>query len=523
MSYVKTVWQDLPDRTTPITAARLNNAETQYDSAMAEVNARARLLVGANNSANDFANLQAAVDEAATAGAPLLLRGNFQLTGGSVAPSSSVTINADTASFFQLDSLRSTFVMPAGSSFSGGRIVGKGTDWVNTTAVYAASAIVVAGANVSVSGVKAESMAGAGVYMATPHSGMRVIDCDFTGVGSGVIPASTGQYSGGVVLNTNAVTDFVIRGGRFSGFAQGIVTGTVFDFFIGGGLQVSAAGQHGVYLGAADGGTLSGLLVDQVPLQGIKVQLSNSTAVETDLLTIGDVAIRGNGSHGILVTNVDTSPTVYNRRVSIHDVVIEHAVGGGGDSISIDAVNNVVVHDVVGVGGWRGIRAQRGSGLNLHHNTFSGYAKSGIFLNDVTSSDVDSNVLRDGSTLNDAAEEYGIDVRGATSAELRFANNHVVDAAGNTKYGVYVLAGDLTTMSFIGNQSRGVSDYGFRSATTTSTRLWLGNDLGGTLGKFFNTPTNAANVADTSGAALAALEAEVNKLKARMRLFGVMG
>lgn len=36
MSYVKTVWQDLPDRTTPITAARLNNLESQYDAALAD-------------------------------------------------------------------------------------------------------------------------------------------------------------------------------------------------------------------------------------------------------------------------------------------------------------------------------------------------------------------------------------------------------------------------------------------------------------------------------------------------------
>lgn len=36
MSYVKTVWQDLPDRTTPITAARLNNLETQYDRMAAD-------------------------------------------------------------------------------------------------------------------------------------------------------------------------------------------------------------------------------------------------------------------------------------------------------------------------------------------------------------------------------------------------------------------------------------------------------------------------------------------------------
>ena len=523
MSYVKTVWRDLPDRTTPITAARLNNAETQYDSAMAEVNARARLLVGANDSATDYANLQAAVDEAATAGAPIAVRGQFQLTGGSIAPSSAVSIDADGATFTQLDDLRPTFVLPANTVLRGGRIVGKGTDWVNTSAVYPACGVQIAGENVTVRDLNVQSMSGAGVYMPSPFAGLRVIDCVLSGVGSGIIPASTGQFSGGVVFGNNGVSGFTIRGGRISGFAQGVVTGSVSDFYIGGGLEVSAAGQHGVYLGAVDGGVISGLLVDGVPLQGVKVQISNSGGSDSELLTIGDVTVRGNGSHGVLVTNVDGAPTQYNRRVSIHDVVVEHAVGGGGDGISLSAVTNATIHDVVAVGGWRGIRAVNCSQLSVHHNSFSGFAKSGISLSDVSSSDFDHNVLLDGASLNDAADEFGIYVLGTGSTNLRFAHNRISDAAANMKYGIYVAADVLTSAALIGNSSTGMTDYGFRSSATTASQIWLGNTLGGTLGRFFNVPTNAADVADTSGAALAALETEVNKLKARMRLFGVMG
>jgi hypothetical protein len=486
------------------------------------VKARAHLITGQASIAADFAALQSAVNTAAAAGASLLVRGAFTLAGGTVTPRGEVHIDAENALFTQSDNLRPIFNLPGRSSLTGGKAVGKGSDWVNTSAVYAACAVLVSANDVTVRDFVAENMAGCGVYAPVAISGLRVLDCFFDGVGSSIIPASKGQYSGGVVFGNNGVSGFTLRGGRYRGFAQGVVTGNVSDFYIGGGLEVSAVGQHGVYLGAVDGGTVSGLRVNSVPLQGLKAQLSNAGATDTELFTIGDVVIRGNGSHGILLTNVDTVPTSYNRRVAVHDVVVEHAAGGTGDSVTLQGVSNASVHDVIGVGGWRGLRAVQSNALNIHHNAFSGFTKSGMSLSFVTDSDVAFNVLRDGGTANDAADEFGFYVAGGRSADLRFAHNRISDSAGNLRYAFYIAAGDLSTMSFTGNTSAGVSDYGFRSATTTNTRAWLGNDLSGHRGKFFNVPSNATAIADTSAANLAALEAEVNKIKARMRLSGTV-
>lgn len=507
------------DAASKIPPAQLPDLSGSYAS-LGEVKARAHLVTGKASAATDLSTLQSAANTAAAAGAPLVVRGAFTLSGGTIAPTGQIYIDAENAVFIQSDNLRPIFNLPAQSSLTGGKAIGKGSDWVNSSAVYSACAVQVSANDVTVREFRVENMAGAGVYAPIAVSGLRVLDCFFEGVGSSVIPPSKGQYSGGVVFGNNGVSGFTLRGGRYRGFAQGVVAGNVSDFYVGGGLELSAVGQHGLYLGAVSGGSVSGLRVNSVPLQGVKAQLSNAGATDTDLFTLGDVVIRGNGSHGVLLTNIDPVPTSYNRRVAVHDVVVEHAAGGTGDAVTLLSVSNASVHDVIGIGGRRGLRAVESNMLNIHHNSFSSFSQSGMCLTSVTESDIGFNVLRDGGTANDATDEFGFYVTGGRSADLRFAHNRIADAAGNLKYAFYIAAGDLSTMSFIANTSIGVSDYGFRSATTTNTSAWLGNDLSGRRGKFFNVPPNAAAITDTSGASLVALESEINKIKARLRLSG---
>ena len=59
----------------------------------------------------------------------------------------------------------------------------------------------------------------------------------------------------------------------------------------------------------------------------------------------------------------------------------------------------------------------------------------------------------------------------------------------------------------------------FRSSVEFPTALWVGNGLTGTLGRSSAVPSSVAAIADTTSATLANLEIEVNKIKARMRLF----
>lgn len=465
---------------------------------------------------DNLASVQAWLDQATPLGVKRVV-GDVSIAGTLNVPAGTY-LDATRATFTQTATLRAAFDMYAGATLVGARVVGLGTDWQNTTAVYDAAAVRVRGAGVTVQGVTGTNLAGAGVYSALAPTGLRVLDCTFTGVGSSVIPPSTGQFSGGVVFGNDGATNVTIRGGSFRDFAQGIVTGSIENFYIGGGLQLGAVGQHGIYTGPLIDAVISGVVIDGVALEGIKCQIADTSPAGSKGVTIGDVTVTGCGSHGIHLANAETVPgTRKFENVVIHDVVVTHAAGGTGDGVKIEYAAGVTVHDFISVGGRRGLAIDGSTGVMVHHGRIQGAADSGVVLASVTGGTFDRIRIVDVATANNAVSEFGVHVTGETSGTLSFSGLRITDASGNTRYGFYIAAGDLTTMQFVNNVSSGNSDYGFRSAAVAATALWIGNDLTGTLGRFLNTPTNATAIADTSGATLAALEAEVNKLKARLR------
>ena len=368
-------------------------------------------------------------------------------------------------------------------------VVGLGTDWVNTSSVYAACAFFVASGatGASVRGCHVSNMAGAGVLVATATDDVKVIDNVFTGVGSGVITPVTGQYSGGVVLNCDGMTNVVIRGNTVKGFAQGINGGTITGLTISGN-SISAAGQHGIYYGAIVNGVVTGNVIDGTGLEGMKFQLTDHGALDTDTLVISGNVLRNIGSHGIhlaLATGTNVA-----RNAVIGNNVINHTTAGNGDDILVEWGIGVTVHDNIGTGAGIGFRALHTSGLKLHHNRHVSPGGTGIYLSDVTDSDASHNRIINPASALTANNKYGIAVFGSTSADIRFTGNKVTDANAKMQYGVYVVAGDLTTMEFTDNRASGATDNGFRSTTTTTVLSWTNNVLTGTSGAFYNTPTN---------------------------------
>jgi len=519
----------------PVVAAMLNNPASQtrvaadalyispatLNGVKDQINARSRLVIGTGNSANDRTLLNNAIIDASTHGAPLSIRGNFNLTGAAVVPTAPVIVDASDATLNQLDNLRPTIILSSDSVWRGGKIVGKGTDWVNTSAVYDASGIRIDAnaTNVVIDSLTVVNMSGAGIDARTSGEGLNVINCNLSGVGSTIIPAQTGQWGGGVVMFDNG--RFRIVGGRIKDFAQGIVTGYVHDFFVGGGIEISSAGQHGIYFGSVQRGTVSGARIVNVPLQGIKSQMWTPEN-DTDLYTIGDLVIVNPGSHGILLTNVQTvSPhTLKHRRVVIHDVVLDMG-SSTGDGINLRDIGSVDIHDFMIKGGNVGIRAfgsatDTSVNLRVHHGNIRNTLRSALNIVGLTDSSFTHISIIDCATLADAADKFGLILGGANSARIKIYNLDISDAAGNTQYAIYASAGDQSSYEFGFNNATGMSDYGFRSAGG-AVKLWVANDLNGVSGKFFNVPANAAAIADTSGATLVALETEVNKLKQRLR------
>lgn len=466
-------------------------------SPQAEVNARAMLLRGTNSSPDRDA-LQAIVQSASAAGAPVDLRGTFLLTGASIAPTSAITVDATHASFTQTDNYRPCFVLPTGSFWHGGRITGKGSDWVNNSGVYAASAIAIAtgATNVTVSLLTVRNMAGAGVDARVSGTGLRILNPDFEGPGAGLVPAETGQFGGGLV--SNALSDFVVSGGRIAGFAQGIVTGAASNFYVGGGLSLSCVGQHGIYFTEVKGGQVQGVRIINVPLQGLKTQISSSASHDFDF---SSSYIENTGSHAVLITNVQGTPTLYNSRIGIHNLEI-NIPGSLGDVINLQRVDGAIVSNIQSTGGAVGMRLTETSRVMAHHMSMRNLTRSGVRAFNTTDSTFDNIEVINPASANDATDRFGFYVLGANSARLRFLNNSASDTAGLMEYAYYSSTGTATT-DFLNNRSTG-GLYGYRGIAATSTGLWLANDMQGTTSRYFNTPPNATVA---SGATAAQLEA----------------
>lgn len=444
------------------------------------------------------------------------LIGNYSVSGTLTIPNG-VYVDATNAVFTQTGSMKSTFLLGANSRLVGGSIIGKGaSEWVNTSAVYAACGVFVNGDNIIVKDVHVSNMAGAGVYSSSPASNLTIKDCYFTGVGAPTImPGLGGQYSAGVAINNSNSTNIKISGGNIEGFAQGIVIGSVSKLFIGGGISISSSGQHCIYLSSLVSGTISNIILNGAGLEGVKVQISDTSPYDSDSIVIGDIVMANIPSHGVHIANAQASPINHAKNIVIHDIVVKHGAGSVGSSFILEYANNVTIHDVVANGGNTSLDIRNSDKIKVHDTDFSGTNNSPVALNSVTNSQINVSA-KDCCVAANSATQFGIYVTGASS-NLKFRACDIQDSTTNTLYAIYIASGDLTTMRFVDNFSSGVQ-YGFRSATTTNTAIWIGNDLNGSVGRYFNQPTNAGPIADTSGATLAALETEVNKLKARMRL-----
>jgi hypothetical protein len=90
------------------------------------------------------------------------------------------------------------------------------------------------------------------------------------------------------------------------------------------------------------------------------------------------------------------------------------------------------------------------------------------------------------------------------------------------QFGVYLAAGDSTTMSFTHIKTSGATDYGWRMTTAGNVSRFMANTFTGTLGAYLVPPTNFTTNDDTTNATLVQLETEVNELKAILRNAGLV-
>jgi hypothetical protein len=450
-----------------------------------QVNARAQLVAPTGTAAANVTTLQAAVDAAAAAGAPLVVRGSFSIAGQISVPSNS-DIDFSQARVTQTSDLTPVLVLndATGVRLSNLRVQGKTTDYVNSSSVYAAAGVRITGASsdVEIAGGSILGMAGAGVYIDSTVSSVKVRNVRMTGPGASYLLNTTYNYSGGIVTLTGA-TKWQAVGNDISAFAQGIVTGdNMQDVVITGNYIHDIPSQHGIYLETVNGAVISGNIVRSCGLLGMKIQVGATTVNDADAVTISDNVFTNLGAQGILLTN-PPGGTPRLRRVSVTGNVIRTAAGNGieaNNCVGLHISDNIV-YDVA-----NGVQLSNSSGVEVVDNRINKTVQNGITLTDVQDVIVDTNRISDPASSDNASAEFGIQIAGATSSDITLRNNKTTDSAAHMRYGIYVSAGDQTTMDFVGNYVSGATDYGARLVASSTARSWSGNTLSGSLGSVLN-------------------------------------
>lgn len=470
--------------------------------------------------ADQTAALQAAVTSASTYGLWLALNGNHVISDALLIPTGG-RVDGTRGTLTQTANLKAAFRLTAASGVKirDVKAIGKTTDYVNDATVYAARAVYVEGASsdIEISGCEFTGWAGAGVYLSATCSGVRMRRNTMTGAGATYILGITYNYSGGIVTETGA-TAWVAEDNDISGFAQGIVTGdNMANVAMINNYIHDIPGQHGIYCETVKSAIISHNLIRNTALLGMKIQIGTTTSNDADTVVVSNNCFSNLGAQGILLTNpVGGTPRI--RRVLVTDNIISIAAGKGieaNNCVGLNIADNIV-YDAV-----QGVSLNNCSEFTVTRNRISKCTQNGVTITDCQDWDVSFNRIKDPGSLDNASAEFGIAVAGSTTSDGTLRGNKITDSAAKMRYAVYVSAGDLTSIDIIDNQGSGATDYGYRGLATNA-RTFRGNVFAGTSGAILTGPSNYTAIADTSGAALATLETEVNKLKALVRTAGLM-
>lgn len=421
MSYVKTVWQDLPDRTTPITASRLNNLESQYDVGMADfgvgVSVKAYGAVG-DGVADDTAAIQSAIT-AGAGGSVFFPEGSYKIAGNLAVPANTaVTGGAGRATITQTAVNTVAMTVGSGCSVTNINFVGRGAAGYNAASETNEVLLFVQDATgATVRDCKFSQVASSGVKV-SGSSGVLLSGLTVVGPGSPTITAGDGVCYGIYLDNSSRVT---VTDCDISELCQGVIGAlTVTDVTLTDSTIYNIRGQHGVYLQNGNGVKLSSLNISATNLTGIKTQLYAASTADSRGMSVNDITVRNAGSDAIIFDNTDAD-------------LVRKFVG-------------ITVSGVVAIDCFRGVYIKCGRGVNVSDVTIVNSGRDGVTLIDcwdVTCSTV--NVITAGySGIKFGAITNGTNAR-ITIQDCQVRNPGQANVASN-RYGVYITTGTDVTI-----------------------------------------------------------------------------
>lgn len=469
---------------------------------------------------DQLAALTAAMSKAATFGLTLALNGDHVISGELVPPSGA-KIDGRNGTIRQTMDFRSVFRLEnvTGVRINNVRADGKTTDYTNASSIYRAAAVYCTGTtnDVIVDGCTFLGFAGAGVYASGTCSDIHVYRMRMTGPGPAHILNNTYNFGAGVVI-MDGCANWTVKDCDISLTCQGVVTGhSANNFTIAGNRIHDIAGQHGLYLRAVSNGQIQGNRIWNTALQGMKIQVTETGPGQD----AENISIQGNQFVNVGVHAILLSSTV---ALAVKRVVISgnSIVGGaGGDGVVLDgtAITNVVVSNNLIDGVNYGIRSVGATHVDIFANRIVGVQRTAILASGGQWVTVEGNKIHNPGQAGDTAGQFGISCQNLVEGFIRW--NIINDTTAKMRYGIYVTVGDMSVLDVLDNVVSGATEFGYRGVAA-AVRAFGGNRFAGTTGAMAGAPTNFLPNSDTSGAALAALEAEVNELKAALRFQGVI-
>jgi hypothetical protein len=231
---------------------------------------------------------------------------------GSFTVNNVVTIPANTyldltsATITQSGSSKVTFTAASGVSILGGTIIGKGTDYVAGVASPTAIGLDVTGSGVRVSGTKFVQHAGAAVR-GTNAAGLRLDRVSVVGVGGITTIPAVDPACYGIYLNSGC-TDVSVNNLDLTDLSIGFIASTDSAFLTLSNIRIDRIpGQHGIYLQCATGLKVDGVRAANVWLNGLKVQLANTSSADSLGFSIANVVGHTCGDTVLLLNNTNTT------------------------------------------------------------------------------------------------------------------------------------------------------------------------------------------------------------------------
>lgn len=478
---------------------------TNWDNAVAaDLETRVKIntlsvLAPAATGSNQAPALQAALNSAASFGLWLQLNGAHQISGQITVPTGakidgrggSITMTANLTVAFRLTSV-------TGIRFRDVVINGKTTDYINSSAVYAATAIYITGSssNIVIEGCSLLGWAGNGIYLGAGTSNASIRNNKLTGSGPTYITSNTFNYSSGINADPG-VSNVLIQGNDISGASQGVVTGDdLRDWRVIGNFIHDIPGQHGLYLESGHGMVIADNVVRNTALLGMKIQIGNVAAGDAENITITGNVFRDCGAQGILLTNtVGTASRLKN--IVVSNNAIARASGGGieiNNALGAHFAGNMVVDSLFGM------RINSSQKVTVSQGQFTNLGLSGLKILSSQEVVLDGAVVYGCGNSNTPSDQFGIMIDGATTSEVTVRSCKIDGTGSLMAFGIYVIAGTSTTMDFEDTVAIGATSRGWRLQTPGAVRTFKGMRLAGTAGAALNLPTNYAPIANATNA-----------------------